>query len=67
MTTEEQQANVDHLAIIISNYISETDVGFSNIAVLDGLFESLHISSDLENWWRNRINKALSKTKKERK
>ena len=67
MTTKEQQANVDHLAIIISNYIGETDVGFSNIAVLDGLFESLRISSNLENWWRNRITRALNRTKKERK
>lgn len=65
MTTKEQQANVDHLAIIITNYIGENDVGFKNIAVLDGLYDSLHISSDLKNWWDDRVARALRKTDKE--
>lgn len=65
MTTKQQQANVDHLAIIISNYIGESDVGFSNIAVLDGLYDSLNISSSLKKWWRARVSKALANTKKE--
>lgn len=65
MTTKEQQANVDHLAIIITNYIGETDVGFKNIAVLDGLYDSLHISSNLKNWWDDRVARALRKTNKE--
>lgn len=61
--TEMQRNNVDHLAIIITNYISMNDVGFKNIAVLDGLYDSLHISSDLKNWWNDRIAKALRNTK----
>lgn len=65
MTTKEQQANVDHLAIIITNYIGENDVGFKNIAVLDGLYDSLHISSNLKNWWDDRVTRALRKTDKE--
>lgn len=65
--TEMQRKNVDHLAIIITNYISMNDVGFKNIAVLDGLYDSLHISSDLKNWWNDRIAKALHNTKKEDK
>lgn len=65
MTTEEQQANVDHLAIIITNYIGETDVGFNNISVLNGLYDSLHISSNLKNWWDDRVARALRKTDKE--
>ena len=67
MTTKEQQANVDHLAIIITNYIGQNDVGFKNIAVLDGLYDSLHISSDLKNWWDDRVARALRKTDKEDK
>ena len=63
MITKEQQANVDHLAILITNYIGETDVGFDNIAVLDGLYDSLHISPNLKKWWIARVSKALSKTK----
>lgn len=65
MTTKEQQANVDHLAIIITNYIGENDVGFNNIAVLNGLYDSLHISSNLKNWWDDRVARALRKTDKE--
>ena len=65
MTTKEQQANVDHLAIIITNYIGENDVGFKNIAVLNGLYDSLHISSNLKNWWDDRVARALRKTDKE--
>lgn len=65
MTTDKQQEAVDHLAIVISNYIGETDVGFDNIAVLDGLYDALHISPDLKNWWEARVSRALAKTKKE--
>lgn len=65
MTTKQQQANVDHLAIIITNYIGENDVGFNNIAVLDGLYDSLHISLDLKNWWDDRVARAIRKTDKE--
>ena len=65
MTTKEQQANVDHLAIIITNYIGENDVGFNNIAVLNGLYDSLHISSNLKNWRDDRVARALRKTDKE--
>lgn len=67
MTTDKQQENIDHLAIIITNYISMNDVGFKNIAVLDGLYDSLRISSNLKNWWDNRIAKALNNTTKEEK
>lgn len=58
MTTKQQQAAIDHLAILISNYVGETDVGFENIAVLDGLYDTLHISPVLKNWWVARMSKA---------
>ena len=64
--TEMQRKNVDHLAVIITNYISMNDVGLKNIAVLDGLYDSLHISSDLKNWWDDRIAKALHNTKEDK-
>lgn len=64
--TEMQRKNVDHLAIIITNYISMNDVGFKNIAVLDGLYDSLHISSDLKNWWNERVAIALHNTKEDK-
>lgn len=67
MITDKQQEAIDRLAIIISNYIGETDVGFDNIAILDGLYDTLHISSDLKNWWKARVAKALLKTNKEDK
>lgn len=65
--TDKQQQNIDHLAIIITNYISMNDVGFKNIAVLDGLYDQLRISSNLKNWWNDRIAKALNNTIKEDK
>lgn len=63
MTTKQQKA-IDHLAILITNYIGETDVGYENILVLNELYDKLHISPVLKNWWTARVSKAIAKTTK---
>lgn len=52
---DEKQKSIDHLAIVISNYVALSDISADNLDVLEKIFEQLHISPDLENWWKNRF------------
>ena len=52
---DEKQKNIDHLAIVISNYVALSDISSDNLDILEALFQQLHISPDLEKWWKNRF------------
>ena len=54
----DKQQHIDHLAIMISNYVALSDIGADNLDVLEKIFEKLNISPNLENWWRNRFEVA---------
>lgn len=60
MSMSKTQENIDRLAEIISNYVRTNDVGASCLAALDQLYESLHVSSDLKNWWRDCFDRAFT-------
>lgn len=52
---KEKQKNIDHLAIIVSNYVAMNDIEADSLDVLEKIFEKLHVSSNIEKWWKNRF------------
>ena len=59
-----KQEHIDHLAIIISNYVAMNDIEADNLDVLEKIFEKLHVSSNIEKWWKDRFAVARAKLMK---